>query len=195
VREVCARALYTLGRDVDASAVYPALHEALLTDDDPVLRYWAIYGLTGLRLKVHAEHVRAVAADLHDLLPREASVMVRLQGAWGLGYLAALLDGADREACVTALVAMFRQYGDGCERSDAAYGWRMVGNALLVVTPEGPEALEQMRAQTDDRWLAWVAYEVAHVPQRSQRMELVEEAEAIQSHKGYAPAFPGIRSW
>ena len=131
-----------------------------------MLRYWAIYGLTGLRLKVHAEQVRAVAADLRDLLPREASVMVRLQAAWGLGYLAALLDGADREACVATLIAMFRQYGDGCERSDAAYGWRMVGNALLL-TPTGREALEQMRTQTDDRWLAWVAYEVAHVPQRS----------------------------
>jgi len=35
-------------------------------------------------------------------------------------------------------------------------------------------ALEQMRAQSQDKWLAWLAYEVVHLPYRALQMSRCE---------------------
>ncbi|MCD6360294.1 MAG: HEAT repeat domain-containing protein, partial [Armatimonadetes bacterium] len=178
VREVCVRALYKLGRQDLAGEVFAPLRERMTdSGEDAAVRYWAIDGLVGLRLKVSVDRQRQLAADLRRLVESESDLTVQLHAAWGLGYLAAVLEGDERRSCVDALAAMFREYGDGCERADAAYGWRVVGNALLL-TPEGREALEQMRQRRDDKWLAWAAYQVVYVPQRVCKMNLVSEEEA-----------------
>ncbi len=196
VREVCVRALYKIGRLGPAEEVFePLLASMLDTDEAPLIRYWAIDGLVGLRLKISDDQRAALEPQLRALVDGDGNVTAQLHAAWGLGYVAAMADDATRRVAIDSLVALLRSYGDGCQRSDAAFGWRIVGNALMRLAPEGPQALEQMRTQTEDRWLAWIAYEVVHVPQQTQKMQLIEEAEAVATHDRYAPEFPGIRSW
>lgn len=196
VREVCVRALYRLGRGgLAAEAFEPLSARALDPAEDDVVRYWAIQGAVGLRLEIADQPREQFAAGLIDLLDGQSSPMVEQRAAEGLGHLAASVSAATRARSLVALERLLRTYGDGCSRPDAAYGWRLVGNAILQHDEPGRAALETMRAQTRDRWLAWIAYEVAHVPQRRQTMELVDEAEAIAIHDRLAPAFPGWRSW
>ena len=57
----------------------------------------------------------------------------------------------------------------------------------------GQAALETMRTQQEDRWLAWAAYQVVYVPQVAEKVILCEEQEAIETHAKYAPPFPGQR--
>ena len=58
---------------------------------------------------------------------------------------------------------------------------------------EGKAVLEAMRTQTKDKWLAWEAYEVVHVPRRRDGFTPCEEQDAVETHAKYAPAFPGRR--
>ncbi len=195
VREVCARALYIVGRDGPTGLVRAPLRAAMLDDaEDDVVRWWAIEGLVGLRLKVTDAGREQLAGDLIELLEGSPR-MVQQHAAWGLGYMASCVSAETADRSLAALERLMREFGDGCARRDAAYGWRLVGNALLRHGEPGREALEAMRAQTDDRWLAWIAYQVLHVPQRGQTMELVDEAEAIATHERFAPPFPGWRTW
>jgi len=100
---------------------------------------------------------------------------------------------------LSALVVLFREFGDDSQRADAAWGWRVVGNAILACGQPGREILEAMRTerrgadQRQDRWLAWVAYQVLCVPQSPEKATLCEEKEAVETHTKYAPPFPGWR--
>jgi len=195
VREVCVRALYIIGRDGPTAAVREPLRRAMLdASEDDVVRWWAVEGLVGLRLKVTDADREQLADDLIGLLDGSPR-MVQQHAAWGLGYMASCVSAETAGRSLAGLERLMRAFGDGCTRRDAAYGWRLVGNALLQHGEPGRAALEAMRAQSDDRWLAWIAYEVAHVPQRGQTMELVDEAEAIATHEQLAPPFPGWRAW
>ena len=195
VREVSARALYIVGRDGPTGLVREPVRGTMLdADEDDVVRWWAVEALVGLRLKLTDADREQLADDLIGLLGASPR-MVQQHAAWGLGYMASCVSAETASRSLAALEALMREFGDGCTRRDAAYGWRLVGNALLQHGEPGRAALEAMRAQTDDRWLAWIAYEVAHVPQRTQTMALVDEAEAIATHERFAPPFPGWRAW
>ena len=196
VQEVRVRALYVLGREGQAGQVYEPLRAKMLdraTDD--AVRYWAIESLVGLRLKLAPDRQRQLADDLVQIVDGPACVTVQLHAAWGLGYLASTIDADVQGLALQALGGLLKQYGDGCARPDAAFGWRVAGNSILMFHQPGRDLLEKMRTQTDDRWLAWIAYQIRHVPQRSGQMALVEKQDAVDSHKRYAPAFPGRRIW
>jgi hypothetical protein len=107
--------------------------------------------------------------------------------------MAPALSADQSRETLAALVALFRQYGDGCQRPDAAWGWRPVGNAIAAFGDPGREALESMRTQPEDRWLAWAAYQVVYVPQSAYKVLLCEEKDAVEAHAQYAPPFPGHR--
>ena len=80
------------------------------------------------------------------------------------------------------------------QRADAAWGWRAVGNAIATFEPSGKERLEAMRTQEGDKWLAWAAYQVVHVPQVVDKHTCCGEQEAVEIHRAYAPPFPGHRT-
>ena len=183
VREVCVR---SLGLDHSAEALEPLL-AALRDDGDYRTRYWAAEAVARYDSpKVTAALLRAIA---------DPSPVVQLIASERLGRRAARMSPLISRRALRALEARFREYGDGCQRPDAAYGWRIVGNALVAFGQPGKDFLEGMRAQRRDRWLAWTAYEVVHLPQADDRVLLCEEQEAIATHAKYAPPFPGWRKW
>ena len=198
VREVCVRALYATARDTGVRVeIVEVLRRTASSAQAPAaVRYWAIDGLTGLRAKLSAEQRAAVAEDWLALLGTDGlTPTVELHAAWGLGYLAKLLEPELRSRVRNALARLFHEFGDDCARADAAFGWRVVGNALLRCGGEGKTRLEAMRTQTDDRWLAWVAYQVVHVPLTRGKIAPCSDEEAVETHRKYAPPFPGYRTW
>lgn len=134
-REVCARALYKLGvpggsaADQVVSALRGVVNNGAETDE---VRYWALYGLFGLTSTLDSTERGAVLADCLAIIgdPGETP-LVELEAAHVLEYLAPSLSDAQKTSAGTELTALFEQYGEGSTRDDAAYGWRMVGNALI----------------------------------------------------------------
>ena len=196
VREVSARSLYGIGKAGFQGEVYGPLRKAMLNrDEDARVRYFAIEGLVSLRMELKAEEQRQLASDLMEIAAKESSPTVQLRAAWGLAYMYGLLTPELRQSALETLADGFRKYGDGCERSDGAFGWRVFGNAILNYHGPGRSRLEEMRTQTDDKWLAWIAYEVVHLPHRLAKIVQVEEQNAVRDHEEYAPPFPGYRTW
>jgi len=196
VREVSVRALYEVGKAGSQDRVYAPLRSAMLSQRaDERVRYYAVEGLVSLRQELVPPEQKQLAADLMALAATERSTTVQLRAAWGLGYLYGVLTPPLRENALATLVEGFRKYGDGCQRSDAAFGWRVFGNAILQYHGAGRQALDRMRAQREDKWLAWLAYEVKYLPHRIAKIVQVDEQEAIETHKKFAPPFPGYRKW
>ena len=196
VREVSVRGLYELGKSGFLDQAYPPLRTAMLNrGEDERVRYYAVDGLVSLRLQLATARQEQLADDLITIADEDLSVMVQLHAAWGLGHMYGVLPSSLREKALRTLAEGFQEYGDGCDRPDAAFGWRVVGNAMLQYHRAGRDALEQMRAQGRDKWLGWLAYEVVHLPHRSCRIVPVDEREAIDTHEKYAPPFPGYRRW
>lgn len=191
-REVAVRALYRLGKGGMQREVYAPLRDALLdTAADYPTRYFAADGLVGLRLELPEAEKEDLLGLLPGLLPTEASADLQTKIAWGIGYLSSLMPSTAKAQALTALAALFSTYGTDCRRDDAAYGWRLVGNAMLQFGDEGRSALDALRTGRTDPWLAWFAYEVVYAPQRSSKMVVVDEQEAVKAHDAFAPPFPG----
>jgi HEAT repeat protein len=182
VREVSVRALEKSTSPGSLAALLSALRE----DEDYRIRFWATRGLAR---RHQPEAVQALLAALKDPEPT-----VQLGAARALGELAPALSEEEGHGALSALEGFFRQYGDGCTRADAAWGWRAVGNAIATFEPSGKERLEAMRTQEGDKWLAWAAYQVVHVPQVVDMNTCCEEQEAVEIHRAYAPPFPGQRT-
>jgi len=196
VREVSVRALHKLGRGGLAAEVYEPLRAVLRApDEDDRVRYWATDGLVGLRLEFSAQQRSQLTSDLIAVIKSGAPPVVQLHAAYALGYMASYMTPETNLEARTCLSDLFREYGDGCRRSDAAFGWRVVGNAMLQFHEPGAAMLEDLRSRTEDRWLAWTAYQVVHAPLRAGVLALTDEASAIESHDKYAPEFPGVRRW
>ena len=64
-----------------------------------------------------------------------------------------------------SLIRQFQQFGDGCTRADADWGFRPVGNAILAFGGESVKRLTQLMEKKDDAQLAELAWQVLYVPQ------------------------------
>ncbi len=198
VREVCIRALYTLGKRGMLEKVYQPMRDVMHNlKEEYQNRCWAIDSLVGLRMEMNDYQRSQFLSDLSGFMhDNTACSTIQIHAAKGLGYMAPLLSIEQKVETVENLQNLFSKYGDRCTRDDAAYGWRIVGNAMLEYGEPGKAALEVMRAQRRDKWLAWVAYDVMYSVQKiAPGFNLVDENEAIYNHNKYAPAFPGWRKW
>lgn len=180
VRWVSAQAL----ADSATEQSREALFEALRTDSDYRVRFYALQSLQARP----GPGLAACRLGLADNSPT-----VHLAAVSALGALAPGLSKSDASPALKALLIFFREYGDGCERSDAAWGWRVVGNAIAAFGEPGKRELESFRLQRKDKWLAWAAYLVLYVPQPNDDPVLTTEAEAVATHAKFAPPFPGWR--
>jgi len=198
VREVCVRALYTLGKNGLLEQVHQPIRSVMLNSTEEFqTRCWAIDSLIGLRIEMDDQQRAQLLADLIGFLQNRTTVStVQIHAATGLGHMAPQLTAEQQRHAVEHLQELFLKYGDHCTRDDGAYGWRAVGNALLEYGQAGRGALDRMRVQTEDKWLAWVAYEVVYSVQKvASGFNLVDEMEAIRNHEKHAPPFPGWRKW
>ncbi len=196
VRQVSIQTLYKLGKGGFMAEAAPALFDAAVNHtEDELLRSYALEGMVGFREEITPAFRIQLVDKMIELASEDPSTLVQLRAAWGLGYFYSGTDATKRKVIVDCLATGFRNYGDGCQRSDAAYGWRIFGNSLLMHHGQGRTQLESMRTQGNDKWLAWVAYEVVYLPHRQMKMALLDEQEMIEQHNKFAPEFPGYRTW
>lgn len=141
VREVCVRTLYKWGPKSETNAdqalvaLRGVVNNASETDE---IRYWALYSMLGMFATFNDTEKSAVLGDCLKILGDGGeSSLVQLEAAHILEYLAPYLTSAQKNSAATVLTAVFKQYGEGSLREDAAYGWRMVGNALTQVGGAG----------------------------------------------------------
>ena len=90
--------------------------------------------------------------------------------------------GPTRKQALDDVVGFFRQFGDGCQRTDREWGWRVVGNELLRFEDSGKAALEKMMAETDNRALSDRAWRILHLRQGEGFIRITEEQDAA-AHK------------
>jgi hypothetical protein len=90
--------------------------------------------------------------------------------------------GPTRVQALADVVAFFRQFGDGCQRKDREWGWRVVGNALLRFEESGKAALKKMMAESDNRTLSDRAWRILHLRQGDGFFPITEEQDAA-AHK------------
>jgi len=82
-----------------------------------------------------------------------------------------------REKALQSIVSFFRQYGEGCQRTDKAWGWRDVGNAVRSFGEPGNRALNQIMHETQNKGLAELAWRVVYLKQEDQFFHITEEQE------------------
>lgn len=156
-------ALYVL-RYVGAPAT-PAAEEALLKviagGGDPYSRELALVNLRS-SFGPTPQALAAIRAALRD---EDEAVQVRACSALA-GLVRSMEAGEARDKARDEVLAFFRQYGDGCRRSDAAWGWREVGNAILSWGDEGTKWLDAMIDDHGNRRLAENAWRVAYLRQQ-----------------------------
>ncbi|MBI2301390.1 MAG: HEAT repeat domain-containing protein [Armatimonadetes bacterium] len=179
-------------RDVAVQALGPSglpeaepLLRTALGDRDWRVRHAAATGFGRFRSP------ETTALLLKALGDREAAV--QLAAAKILGDGATQLNAEAKAQVLAALEALFNGYGEGSRRTDAAWGWQVVGSALLACGDEGRARLEALRTDKGDRRLAWWAYEVLYVKQSPYGITPCTEEEAEAAHERYAPEFPGVR--
>lgn len=195
VREVSVRSLCHLGKSGFHKTVYPVLSNVVLDrEEDETIRCHALEGIIDFRQHIASDDQATLTQALIDLASEEPSLLVQNRAAWALGFLFETANDSTRNQIVDCLTTGFKIYGDDCQSSDAAYGWRIWGNSLIMCHERGQERLESMRTQKRDKWLAWLAYEVVYLPHREMKMALIDEKEAVERHQKYAPPFPGYRT-
>ena len=204
MREVFVRALSKLAKPDTNDEIYPVLRRIMLNPEETFsVRCLAISGLTGAYQAISEEKSdirrNQLIKDLTSLVCSNSDIVVELHAIRALERLSKYMPPPQKKETLDIMAKLFRSYGDGCNRSDASYGWRVVGNAMDGLGSNGTDILESMRAQTEDKWLAWTAYEVLYLAQKSTTensgFNLVDKKLAIENHEKYAPAFPGWRKW
>ena len=165
LREVAMRALL-----VHATPDLLPVFRAGLQDSARYPRYVAAEALGSLPKSGEAVEVLLGALD-------HADPVVSNRAAASLGKIAAARrpETQTRQAQVlAALLAVFRRHADPA-RSDADWGWRSVGNAILEFGDDGAAALRQIRDESGDARLAELAWRVVDLTQRPNTFSAVTE--------------------
>jgi HEAT repeat protein len=93
-----------------------------------------------------------------------------------------------RSRIAARLGELYAKLGDGCTRSDAEWGYRPVGNALLKIGPEGEQILQGFMDQQQDRQLALEAWKTLWIRQDTKTFSEVTEKENDESFR-HLPAW------
>ncbi|MCC6424533.1 MAG: HEAT repeat domain-containing protein [Phycisphaerales bacterium] len=92
-------------------------------------------------------------------------------------------QGRLQRQALELLVGLFHQYGDGCTRGDADWGWRPVGNAILCFGDQGEAELKKLIADPVNRKLAENAWNVVYIRQSPSHYCLVDEKQDEEAHR------------
>lgn len=206
VRLTAGQGLYKLviHKLVDSTEA-DAINELLLArindaGEDTIVRASLIEQAVGMRMQLSREQQIRLIEALCALIESCPDWEVQLKAAGYIRHLSPLMDYPRRLRSKNALYKLFAAYGDGCDRPDAAYGWRDVGISILE-QGSGAE-LHDILKQREDKFAAWNAWQVLYDVQgvnatsrKSKGFNLIDEETAISNHDRFAPPFPGIRRW
>lgn len=125
-----------------------------------------------------------VTNTLRHLIQHDESHAVQVRAATAYSTMSARLpaDDAGRSSALQELIACFRQYGDGCQRTDREWGWRLLGNSLLEFGPSGEQALQALMADANNRDLSDRAWKILHLQQGDQFFPITEEQD-VAAHR------------
>lgn len=159
VRQTC---IYALGMSRQVCAI-PTLVTAL-TDQDEFVRHRAAAGLerTGGGDAVFNALLKALVEDPSEAVQNQAARTLASMANTSNPQLQQI-----RSVVIAALRKRFSEYGTASERKDTDWGYRVVGNALRALQPEGPQYLEECISQSSDVLLAKRAWLVVHQPQEA----------------------------
>ena len=173
VRELALYYLTLVGAPASA-AVKARLFEILQEDPNPYARELAM-----INLGSSFGPVPEVAGQLRQVMAGDADHAVQARAAVALATMVARVDaGPARRQALVAVVDFFRQYGDGCRRADRDWGWRAVGNAVLLFGKEGERELQELMRAAEDRALADRAWRVLYVRQGDRFFPVTEQQDA-----------------
>ena len=170
---------YTLIGAPATPEVELALTEIALHDDGEYARELAVVNLTS-----SFGAVTSVAQTIRTVMQKDPAHAVQVRAATVFAAMHARLPATDagRNTALAEAVGFFRQYGDGCERTDRAWGWRLLGNSLLRFGQDGEAALKALLADGTNRELSDRAWRILHLKQGDQFFP-VTEAEDAAVHK------------
>lgn len=154
------------------------LLDVIRNDPGPYARELAM-----INLRSSFGAVPEVTNLLREVMAGDKDHAVQARAAVALATMHAPTErGPTREKMLGEVVSFFRQYGDGCKRADRQWGWRAVGNALLLFKVEGRAELEALMGETDDRTLSDRAWRILHLQQGDRFFPVTEEQDAA-AHK------------
>ena len=203
VRKSAIHALYRmikLKADISADEMFSAIYPFMVNESEVFeVRTRAMEQVLSIRHLLTPENFAKSVDLLCQMIESEPNLRLQLKAAYCIqNYATGITDQARRNRCLTALKNMFVQYGDASTRPDMAWGWRHVGNSLRAFGNPGKAFLHQKLKETNDKFLAYwayqVLYEVQDKPRKTKGFSLIDEATAIENHKKYAPEFPGWRA-
>ena len=156
-----------------------ALTEIALHDDGEYARELAVANLTS-----SFGAVTSVAQTIRTVMQKDPAHAVQVRAATLFAAMHARLPAKDagRNTALAEAVGFFRQYGDGCERTDRAWGWRLLGNSLLQFGQDGEAALKALLADGTNRELSDRAWRILYLKQGDHFFP-VTEAEDAAVHK------------
>lgn len=149
--------------------------EKSLSDSSTQARFLAAEGMSRLRSP------RAVEGMIAALDHADPVVSNRIATS-----LASVLSSIPNELtelrpkALAALKALYAKFGDGCQRADADWGYRPVGDALLAMGPQGEAVLREFMDQTVDIRLAEQAWKNLYVKRAWNSFSEVTEKENAQ---------------
>ena len=123
--------------------------------------------------------ISEVTSVLREVMLRDQDHAVQARAAVALATLYARVEpGPTRQKALADVASFFGQYGDGCQRTDREWGWRVVGNSLLLFKDEGKAQLERVMGETDNRTLSDRAWRILHLRQGDGFFPITEEQDA-----------------
>ena len=166
---------------VGAPATPDVLSRLLAIIDDDSNAYARELAMVNLRSSFGA--IPEAVTALQSAMTGDSDHAVQARAAVALATMFARTDrGPKREAMLGEVVEFFRQYGDGCERTDCDWGWRPVGNAILLFGEEGEAALKAMMGDVDNRVLSDRAWRILHLRQGDGFFPITEQQD-LAAHR------------
>ena len=154
--------------------VQTALTRIVQSDPSPYARELAMVNLQS-SFGPQPDAVRV----LQTVMEGDPDHAVQCRAAIALATMYARAEpGPGRTEVFASLVTFFRQYGDDCTRKDAEWGWRALGNAMLLFGGEAESAFRGLMGESENRALSDRAWRVLYLRQGDQFFRVTEEQDA-----------------
>jgi len=156
--------------------VEKSLSQIVLHDENEYSRELA---LVNLRSSFGA--TAAVTQTIRTVMQKDPSHAVQVRAVTAFSMMHARLAAEDpvRKQALEEAVTYFRQYGDGCQRTDREWGWRLLGNSLLEFGPAGEDALKALMTEASNRDLSDRAWRILYLKQGDQFYPVTEAEDSV----------------